>query len=170
MFLGPLRMTRTLEKASLPSDLMITRELSCKQNTGFRTTTRTRASVRWQGLGLVCIAEVAHVIPIRMHIDHEGVVLETESDVEMKIIVPLLQGAAYLDIPESSVKTKKYLAPTPFNKKAGQTAETILISASGSGAFHVLSLRQRLPKWRPRLDTMKVRCTPHFSTGTIRQA
>ena len=70
----------------------------------------------------MCIAEVAHVIPIRMHIDHEGVVLETESDVEMKIIVPLLQGAAYLDIPESSVKTKKYLAPTPFNKKAGQTA------------------------------------------------
>jgi hypothetical protein len=57
-----------------------------------------------------------------MHIDHDHVVLNTEADVETKIIVPLLQGAAYLDIPESCVKAKKYLAPTPFNRKAGQTS------------------------------------------------
>ncbi len=30
--------------------------------------------------------------------------------------------AAYLDIPESSIKPKKYLAPTPLNRKAGQTS------------------------------------------------
>jgi hypothetical protein len=57
-----------------------------------------------------------------MHIDHDGVVLNNESDVEVKIIVPLLQGAAYLDIPEGAVKSKKYLSPTPFNRKAGQTS------------------------------------------------
>src|ERR1019366_5713490 len=57
-----------------------------------------------------------------MHIDHAALVLQNESDVEVKIIVPLLQGAAYLDIPESSIKPKKYLAPTPLNRKAGKTS------------------------------------------------
>lgn len=57
-----------------------------------------------------------------MHIDHDSVVLQNEADVEMKIIVPLLQGAAYLDIPEKSIKSKSYLAPTPFNRKAGLTS------------------------------------------------
>jgi len=57
-----------------------------------------------------------------MHIDYEGLMLGNESDVEMKVILPLLQGPAYLDIPASYVKPKKYLAPTSFNKKAGQTS------------------------------------------------
>ena len=35
-----------------------------------------------------------------MHIDHDSLLLENEADVEVKIIVPLLQGTAYLDIPE----------------------------------------------------------------------
>jgi hypothetical protein len=55
-----------------------------------------------------------------MHIDPS--VLENEADVEVKIIVPLLQGAAYLDIPAKAVHPKNYLAPTPFNRKAGQTS------------------------------------------------
>ena len=57
-----------------------------------------------------------------MHIDYEGLVIENEADVETKIIVPLLLGAAYLDIPAPAVKAKTYLAPTPFNRKAGQTS------------------------------------------------
>jgi hypothetical protein len=57
-----------------------------------------------------------------MHIDHDWLALENEADVEIKIVVPLLQGAAYLDIPECCVKPKKYLAPTPFNRKAGLTS------------------------------------------------
>lgn len=57
-----------------------------------------------------------------MHIDHDAVVLQNEADVELKIMVPLLQGAAYLDIPEQSIKPKSYLAPTPFNRKAGLTS------------------------------------------------
>jgi hypothetical protein len=57
-----------------------------------------------------------------MHIDHDGMALVTESDVEQKLIMPLLTGAAYLDISESKIKTKQYLAPTEINKKAGQTS------------------------------------------------
>jgi hypothetical protein len=57
-----------------------------------------------------------------MHIDHDWLALQNEADVEIKVIVPLLQGPAYLDIPESCVKPKSYLAPTPFNRKAGMTS------------------------------------------------
>jgi hypothetical protein len=57
-----------------------------------------------------------------MHIEYEALKLHNESDVELKVIWPLLIGAAYLDIPEANIKPKKYLAPTPLNRKAGQTA------------------------------------------------
>ncbi|WP_158789999.1 P-loop NTPase fold protein [Granulicella sp. L60] len=40
----------------------------------------------------------------------------------MRIVIPLLQGSPYLDIPEPFIKPKKYLAPTPFNRKAGLTS------------------------------------------------
>jgi hypothetical protein len=33
-----------------------------------------------------------------MHIDHENLTLGNESDVEQKVIMPLLTGAAYLGI------------------------------------------------------------------------
>src|SRR5260370_38461292 len=57
-----------------------------------------------------------------MHIDHESVVVDNEADVELKSIVPLMQGANYLDIPEKFIKAKNYLEPTPFNRKAGKTS------------------------------------------------
>jgi hypothetical protein len=57
-----------------------------------------------------------------MHIDHESVVLDNEADVELKILVPLMQGANYLDIPDKAIKAKNYLEPTPFNRKAGKTS------------------------------------------------
>lgn len=57
-----------------------------------------------------------------MHIDHGGLALQNEAEVEMKIITPLLIGAPYLNIPVSCIKPKQYLAPTPFNRKAGQTS------------------------------------------------
>ena len=57
-----------------------------------------------------------------MHIDHDSLVLGNEADVEDKVVAPLLQGAAYLDIPSTAIKPKSYLAPTPFNRKAGQTS------------------------------------------------
>jgi hypothetical protein len=57
-----------------------------------------------------------------VHIDYGNFVLLNEADVEQKVIVPLLQGAPYLDLPVSSIKPKGYLAPTPFNRKAGHTS------------------------------------------------
>jgi hypothetical protein len=53
-----------------------------------------------------------------MHIDHDNLVLQTESDVEQKVIMPLLTGESYLGIPSSKIFTKSYLAPSVLDKKA----------------------------------------------------
>jgi hypothetical protein len=55
-----------------------------------------------------------------MHIDHDNLTLKTESDVEQKIIMPLLMESIYLEIPEGKIFTKKYLAPTLLDKTAGR--------------------------------------------------
>jgi hypothetical protein len=47
--------------------------------------------------------------------------LRTESDVEQKVIYPLLTGGNYLAIPERHVRTKQYMAPTKIDKNAGKT-------------------------------------------------
>jgi hypothetical protein len=57
-----------------------------------------------------------------MHIDHGSLVVKNEADVEVKIILPLLDGTAYLNIPEEAIRPKESLAPTPFNRKAGRTS------------------------------------------------
>ncbi len=43
-----------------------------------------------------------------------------ESDVEQKIVYPLLTEQAFLAIPPEAVKTKSYLAPTQIDKEAGR--------------------------------------------------
>jgi len=48
--------------------------------------------------------------------------LETEADVEFKVISPLLTGANFLEIPLNSIKAKGYLQATPLDKAAGKTA------------------------------------------------
>jgi hypothetical protein len=50
----------------------------------------------------------------------ENVVLLTESDVEQKVLMPLLTSERYLGIPEVSVKTKQYLPPVDLDKAAGK--------------------------------------------------
>lgn len=45
----------------------------------------------------------------------------TEADVEQKVIVPLLTNGNCLGIPESSIKGKAYLAPTPLDKSSSKT-------------------------------------------------
>lgn len=47
--------------------------------------------------------------------------VETEADVELKVISPLLTGANFLEIPLSSIKAKEYLRPTALDKTAGKT-------------------------------------------------
>jgi hypothetical protein len=55
-----------------------------------------------------------------VHIDSDNLVLCSESDVEQKVVMPLLTGAAYLGIPQDCVFTKAYLAPTALDKAAGK--------------------------------------------------
>lgn len=55
------------------------------------------------------------------HIDPAGLQVSTESDVEQKIMMPLLNGEAYLAIPLQQIHTKEYLAPTNIDKSGGKT-------------------------------------------------
>jgi hypothetical protein len=55
------------------------------------------------------------------HIDPDNLVVKTESDVEQKVLMPLLSGEAYLAIPQPQIHTKGYLEPTKLDKEAGKT-------------------------------------------------
>jgi len=55
------------------------------------------------------------------HIDFGRLQVSTESDVEQKILMPLLTGQAYLAIPTQQIHTKEYLAPTKLDKAGGKT-------------------------------------------------
>lgn len=55
-----------------------------------------------------------------MHLDYENLRLDTESDVEQKIVMPLLTGEGYLAIATNQISTKKYMAPVALDKSAGK--------------------------------------------------
>src|ERR1700730_4583399 len=57
-----------------------------------------------------------------MHIDHDNLNLCNESDVEQKVVMPLLAGDIYLEIPQDRIFTKDYLAPVLLDKTAGRTS------------------------------------------------
>lgn len=46
--------------------------------------------------------------------------VETESDVEQKIVFPLLNSPDFLGVPSESIKTKNYLCPSALDKAAGR--------------------------------------------------
>ena len=50
----------------------------------------------------------------------ESIDLKTESDVEQKLIFPLLSAPNMLAIPIEAIKTKDYLSPTTLDKDAGR--------------------------------------------------
>ncbi len=58
---------------------------------------------------------------MEMHIDPDELAGLTEGDIEQRVVVPLLTGAAYLNLPEANVFSKQYLAPTVLDKNAGKT-------------------------------------------------
>jgi hypothetical protein len=72
--------------------------------------TTDRGKMRWQ-----------ETVFSKMHIDHDNLTIANESDVEQKIIMPLLSGPAYLDIPQNCIFTKSYLAPSVLDKSAEKT-------------------------------------------------
>ena len=52
----------------------------------------------------------------------QGLQLTTESDVEQKVIMPLLATEQYLAFPSTSIQTKEYLPPTNLDKAAGKSS------------------------------------------------
>ncbi|MER9694876.1 type I restriction enzyme HsdR N-terminal domain-containing protein [Mesorhizobium sp. M0179] len=53
-----------------------------------------------------------------MHINHDNLVLNSEGDVEAKLLIPLLSSELYLGIPAQNFFSKEYLAPTEIDKGA----------------------------------------------------
>jgi hypothetical protein len=84
-----------------------------------------------------------------MHIDHDGLVLETESDVEQKVLMPLLVGGAYLGIPGNRIFTKEYLAPTPLDKVAGRIGGYVPDYTAWMRGFPLLIVEAKAPDVAP---------------------
>jgi hypothetical protein len=80
-----------------------------------------------------------------MHIDYDNLVLETESDVEQKLIMPLLTGPAYLNIPANKIFTKRYLAPSVLDKKANRNGGYYPDYAVFLRSFPVLIVEAKAP-------------------------
>ena len=70
-------------------------------------------AIRFDGDGAVAI-ETIRAVSVRgkirrivgrdsMHIDHDNLSLGNESDVEQKIVMPLLTGSVYLEIPQDRI-------------------------------------------------------------------
>jgi hypothetical protein len=55
----------------------------------------------------------------------EGITFQNESDVEQKLVMPLLTGERYLAIPPANIYPKQYLAPTELDKAAGKTGSYV---------------------------------------------
>jgi hypothetical protein len=86
-----------------------------------------------------------------MHIDHDDLTLVTESDVEQKVVMPLLTGAAYLEIPPERVYTKEYLAPTALDKTAGRTKGYYPDYTVWMKGFPVLVVEAKAPEIPPEV-------------------
>lgn len=80
-----------------------------------------------------------------MHIDYDNLTLATESDVEQKVVMPLLTGAAYLGISLECIFTKKYLAPTVLDKAAEKTSGSYPDYSIWMHGFPILVLEAKAP-------------------------
>lgn len=80
-----------------------------------------------------------------MHIDHENLTLGNESDVEQKVIMPLLTGAVYLGIAHERIFTKQYLAPTILDKSAEKTTGYFPDYSIWMHGFPVLIVEAKAP-------------------------
>ncbi len=76
-------------------------------------------------------------------IELEGV--ETEADVELKVITPLMVGSNYLEIPPSRIKGKTYLRPGAIDKLAGRKSGYFPDFSVWIGAMPVLIVEAKSP-------------------------
>jgi hypothetical protein len=81
-----------------------------------------------------------------MRIDINAVSIKTESDAEQKFVMPLLSRDEYLAIPILSIKTKEYLRPSNFGKKAGISYGDFPDYSIWMHGFPVLLVEAKSPK------------------------
>lgn len=86
-----------------------------------------------------------------MHIDHDHLNLRNESDVEQKVIAPLLEESIYLDIPRDKIFPKQYLAPTELDKAAGKNRGYYPDYTVWMRGFPVLVIEAKDPEVPPEI-------------------
>jgi hypothetical protein len=88
-------------------------------------------------------AESDESYPPTLRLSCEGV--ETEADVELKVITPILTGANSLEIPISWIRAKEYLAPASLDKAAGKLGGYYPDYSVWEKAFPVLIVEAKAP-------------------------
>ena len=83
---------------------------------------------------------------VAVHLDLDTLLVQTESDVEQKILMPLMIGAAYLSIPTPSVHTKEYLEPTQLDKEAGKRGGYFPDYSVWASGFLVMAVEAKAPQ------------------------
>lgn len=81
-----------------------------------------------------------------MHIEPDALKLSTESDVEQKLLMPLLIGSQYLNIPQDCIYTKDYIAPTQLDKAAGRTTGYFPDYSIWISGFPILIVEAKSPE------------------------
>jgi hypothetical protein len=81
-----------------------------------------------------------------VHLDLDNLLVRTESDVEQKILMPLLIGGAYLSVPASSVHTKEYLEPTQLDKDGGKKRGYFPDYSIWASGFLVMVVEAKAPQ------------------------
>src|ERR1035437_3766710 len=95
---------------------------------------------------LKCAKRYDRRCPMYIHIDHDHLILETESDVEQKVVMPLLAGQAYLAIPANWIFTKGYMAPTALDKAAGRAKGYYPDYSIWSHGFPIMVVEVKAPE------------------------
>jgi hypothetical protein len=83
------------------------------------------------------------------HISAEG--LTTESDVEQKVMYPLLSGGNYLAIDERHIRTKEYMSPTKIDKNAGKSIGYYPDYTVWEKAFPLMVVEVKQPEVAPEV-------------------
>src|SRR5262249_2775422 len=95
--------------------------------------------------------------------------LQTESDVEQKLVYPFLVHPSFLDVPHEWVRTKEYMEPTEIDKSAGKRVGTSQTTPSGVPASRCLSPRRSVLTSPLKGRSARRSFTPTGSTTDIRQ-
>jgi hypothetical protein len=77
--------------------------------------------------------------------------VKTEADVEQKVVLPLLTGANFLEVPPGSIKAKEYLQPGQLDKAAGKTTGYYPDFSVWEKALPILIVEAKAPEVAPEV-------------------